>query len=1545
MTMKNKLTVGFSIMAGIITLVVFINLVYVHSALELSHRMIDSRTLTANHSMTMLNGVNQALAALRGWVLLGQEAFKEERHQVWSIQLEAPLREMKKLSANGIHPENVERLKKIEALLPKFKQFQLEIENIAQTPDNRPALKMFLEQAVPQSNLMSNNITLMIDLEVQEKASPERKALLGLMADVRGTLGLSLTNLRAFLLSGKLQFQAKFEALWLKNEMRFNELARKTNLLTSQQFKAFELLTQTRNTFITLISQIMERRNQPNWNLSNYWLATKAAPLGIQLVKMLEEMAIHQQQLLQHDGKEIDKTIDELIQIEWYLLAMGILLAGFFGWFMIRDIFQQVGGEPAEIAQVTEQVAVGNLDLRFEASTTVATGIYASVQNMVKALKEIVEQIKVLAQGDYSVQIVPRSSTDILSHALVNLTTRLRDITNISEAIVAGDYSRQIESKGDNDLLGHAINQMTKKLHQVTDESQKLDWLKTGQTELNERMRGEQNLMVLTQSILHYLAAYLNAQVGVFFLAEDEHFKLFSSYAYKTRSSNYNEFKLGEGLVGQAALEKRSILFTQVPETHINLSINSGMGESLPHDIFVLPLIYEDQVLGVLELASSRHFTPTEIELLDRVANNIAVCLNSAQSRLRVRALLEESQQLTQNLQDQQEELLEREERIHAIVDTVLDALITIDEQGIIDTFNQAAEQIFGYTWSEVVGQNVKMLMPEPYHSEHDQYLQNYLRTGHANLIGQPRELVGQRKDGYTFPIDLAVSEMIVGEQRLFTGIIRDITERKKAENALREQREELQTNNEELQTQQEELAASNEELNAQQEELRVTNIELEERTHALENSKQDLEEKAQALELSTRYKSEFLANMSHELRTPLNSLLILSQLLADNKNGNLTNKQVEYARTINNAGSELLSLINDILDLSKVEAGKMEVHAEDVSLADFMETIEHKFRHVANDKGLALAITVADDLPTVLYTDVQRLTQILNNLISNALKFTAKGEIKLIVQRPSKEVVGFLSEIGLETAKTIAINVSDTGIGIPKEKQETIFEAFKQADGSTSRRYGGTGLGLSISRRLSQLLGGDLQLFSEEGKGSTFALYLPDRGESEVQQFNSSEVPPFPAPAQSQTDEVQTAILSNETMTPTAPNDVMPAENIIDDRNDLTSGDNSLLIIEDDRKFSMTLMELAREKDFKCLIAEDGKAGLQLAEQYQPHAIILDVGLPQMDGWTVMEKLKDNPKTRHIPVHFMSADEQERDAKKMGAIGYLLKPINMKQLGDAFQKIERFITNTVKHILIVVDNESRQQKMLDLVESVDVQPTVAVTMAEALQQLHTTLFDCIVLDLDIEQGIGIQFLEQLRHEEELSQIPVIIYAERDLTQQEDALLQRYDNNLTVKAVKSPERLLDETTLFLHQVEAHLSVDKRDMLRIVHDKEAILKDKKVLVVDDDTRNLFALVTVLEDKDMEVVVGKNGVEALQSLEEHSDIDLVLMDIMMPEMDGYEAMQEIRKQSCYRKLPIIALTAKAMKSDKAKCIEAGANDYLAKPVDTDKLISLMRVWLYR
>ncbi|MDM8557327.1 response regulator [Candidatus Parabeggiatoa sp. HSG14] len=1084
--------------------------------------------------------------------------------------------------------------------------------------------------------------------------------------------------------------------------------------------------------------------------------------------------------------------------------------------------------------------------------------------------KEVINDLVQISQGlaKGNLHIMPQAEyrgdfvqiKNALETALSDQRQVIEDIVQVSQGLADGNLrvTPKAEYQGDFVQIKNALEIAAAKLSETTAKNTMQDWLKTGQAQLNAQMSGEQEVTTLAKNIISFLTTYTKAQVGLFYLLkapklpqQKPYLQVIAGYAYTPCDNIPTQFLLGDGLVGQAALDKKPIYHVHIPEEYTPI-IQSGMAKSIPRYMLMLPFLYENEVKGVIEIGSTQALTSNQQIFLEQVVPGIGIVLNTAESRTKMQELLQQSQTQTEELQSQSEELQSQQEEMQQINE----------------------------------------------------------------------ELQHQREE-------------------------------------LEEKQEELQQRNEELQNQSEELQTQSEELQTQQEELRQTNETLEERSKdlerqkqevqhkniALEKTQQSLEFKVHELEMASQYKSEFLANMSHELRTPLNSLLILSQLLTENKEENLSDKEVEYAHTINSAGSDLLILINDILDLSKVEAGKMEISIEELSLPDLVETLENKFRPVAEGKNLAFHTVIAEGLPPCIHSDRQRLKQILNNLLSNAFKFTNQGEVKLTIGKSSQPV-------GLQSRKftgNFAISVTDTGIGIPKDKKQLIFDAFQQVDGTTSRRYGGTGLGLSISRQLAKLLGGDISISSIEGKGSTFTLHLPETISSQATISQSSENIPTEilTPTEKRIEllsdiSIQPNILQDVEVEPLG---ISSEEDIIDDRNTLKPEDKSLLIIEDDRKFSTILMELARGQDFKCLLAENGRTGLQLAEEYKPNAIILDAGLPQLDGWTVMDKLKDNSDTRHIPVHFISASDQGLMAKKMGAIGFLHKPVSIEQIGKAFKRIEQFLNQTVKNLLVIVDSEPHQQQILKLMSSGNVEVTIAVTMASSLQHLKTKLFDCIILDMEIEQGAGKQLLEKMDEFDGLCQTPLIIYTNRELTTSEEALLQQCAERLPVKSVKSPEQLLDEATLFLHQLESNLPKEKRNMLKMVHDKEAILKDKKVLIVDDDMRNVFALATILEDKGMEVAVAQNGKEGLAMLENYKDIAIILMDIMMPEMDGYEAMQEIRKQQSYRKLPIIALTAKAMKGDKTKCIEAGANDYLSKPVNTDKLISLMRVWLYR
>jgi CheY-like chemotaxis protein/signal transduction histidine kinase len=933
-------------------------------------------------------------------------------------------------------------------------------------------------------------------------------------------------------------------------------------------------------------------------------------------------------------------------------------------------------------------------------------------------------------------------------------------------------------------------------------------------------LQGQRDLKAVSRLVMSELTPLVGGQHGAFFMAESEgegepQLRLIASYAYKRRKGVPNVFGLGEGLVGQAALERKSILVTKAPEDYI--AIASGLGEADPVNIIVLPVLFEDQVMAVIEMASFVPFSEAHLTFLEQLSETLGVVVNTIVATMRTEELLQQSQGLTMELQSQSEELQSQRDEL--------------------ERTNQELEE-------------------------------------------QARSL-------------------------------------KASEELLQQQQEELQQTNEEL----EEKAAL----------LAEQNARIEQKNAEVEAARIELEDKAEQLALSSKYKSEFLANMSHELRTPLNSLLILAKLLSDNQEETLTDKQVEFAKTIYNAGSDLLELINDILDLSKVEAGKMDVNAQPVTPVALADFVERNFRPVADQKLLEFGVIVDDDLPSTVVTDEQRLQQVIKNLLSNAFKFTESGSVTLTIA-PAPSDTRFGDSTLRETEGVVMFQVADTGIGIPDDKLKLIFEAFQQADGTTSRRFGGTGLGLSISREIARLLGGEIHVASEPGRGSTFTLFLPPTApEQEADGIAPAEPVAAPPPFD------PTVLLDHE-----------PA--VDDDREQIADGDRVVLIVEDDADFAKTELAMARERGFKGIVAVRGDEGVALAHEYKPDAIILDMGLPVQDGWQVLEHLKRHPETRHIPVHIVSGGVQNggvQDALRAGAVAVLEKPVEHSTLDAQYAKILEFVERGTRRLLIVDDDDAQRRAIVELIGSGDdVEITAVASSEEALEALDSeTPFDCMVLDLKLPKMSGFQLLEKVKTDERFKGLPVIVYTGRDLTRREETRLNKYAETVIVKDVRSPERLLDETALFLHRVESKLPVEKRRILEQLHSTDEVFKGKRVLIADDDMRNVFALAAVLERQGMDVQFAENGNEAIASLEADPSIDLVLMDIMMPELDGYEAMQRIRQVPKFAKLPIISLTAKAMKGDREKSIASGASDYITKPVDTDQLLSLMRVWLYR
>lgn len=1027
-------------------------------------------------------------------------------------------------------------------------------------------------------------------------------------------------------------------------------------------------------------------------------------------------------------------------------------------------------------------------------------------------LRLIVQRMKDIAAGDlgHDVEIVQRDEIGELAESFREMQASLRNKAEVAAAIATGDFGQAVKIRGGKDQLGNAINRMTESLQQSKAESDLQDWVKTGKNELNRIIVGEGDLGALAKEVISFLASYLGARIGTLYVMSDSGaLTLRGSYAFSKRKSLAASIEPGEGLVGQAALEKEMISITSIPDDYIR--INSSLGDSPPRNLIAAPFIFENSVKGVMELGSFEEFTDRRLDFIQEISDSIGIAINTVQNQNRLKELLDETQRQARQLQVQEEEL----------------------------------------------------------------------RAANEELEEQTSSL-------------------------------------RHSEDKLRQQQEELQVINEELEE-------KNDFLEKQKEQIAQKNRDL-------EDVRRELERRASELEVTSKYKSEFLANMSHELRTPLNSILLLSRDLADNSKGNLNQPQVESATIIQKSGNELLQLIDEILDLSKVEAGRMTLKLVDAPLREVAAYVDRGFKRVASEKGLVFNVVMEDSLPESIRTDRQRLEQILKNLLSNALKFTEEGSVTLEIHRPALGTN--LSRSGLSHSKSVAFSVKDTGIGISPDKQMPVFEAFQQVDGGASRKYGGTGLGLSISRELAKLLGGEIQLSSSPGEGSTFTLFLPlenaakDDGETCAGKASDADRA-SPPPSGSWDRREQAAVVTS----------------IPDDREVLTEGDRSILIVEDDPGFATILMDQCHAKGFKALVSATGEEGLTLAESLLPVGIILDIKLPGMNGWTVLNALKANPSTRHIPVHIMSVEETAIDALQKGAIGFLTKPVAREGLEEAFKRIEEVAEKKIKDLLIVEDNPNQRVSVVNLIADMEVNIVEAESGEGALAALRGRRFDCMILDLGLPDMSGFDLLKKLGEGEGVYVPPVIVYTGKDLTREEEMELRNHAESIIIKGVRSEERLLDEAALFLHKSVSALPPRKREMIINLHDRDAMLAGRTILLVDDDMRNLFALSKILSEKGMNVLKAEDGRKAMTLLEQHAEVDLVLLDIMMPVMDGYETAREIRKQRRFHNLPIIALTAKAMKGDRDRCIAAGASDYLSKPVDVERLLSVLRVWLYK
>jgi HAMP domain-containing protein/signal transduction histidine kinase/CheY-like chemotaxis protein len=1079
---------------------------------------------------------------------------------------------------------------------------------------------------------------------------------------------------------------------------------------------------------------------------------------------------------------------------------------------MAANLTAQVRG----IAKVVTAVANGDLKrkLTVEAKGEIAE-LAETINEMIDTLATFADQVTTVArevgvEGQLGGQAkVPgaagtwKALTENVNQLAANLTTQVRAIAEVATAVTKGDLTRSImvEAQGEVAALSNTINEMIRNLKDTTQKNTEQDWLKTNLAKFSRMLQGQRDLTNVSRMILSELCPVVSAQHAEFYVLDGggdaPQLTLLAGYAGEGREAMGKRVELGEGLVGQCALEKQKILLNNLPSDYIR--ITSGLGEAAPRSALVMPLTFEGQVKGVLELASFEGFNPTHQAFLDQLTESISIVLNTIQANMRTEDLLKKSQSLAQQLQTRQEQ---------------------------------------------------------------------------------------------------------------------------------------LQNTNEELQEKARLLAHQNQEV--------------EKKNQEVEQARQALEEKAKQLALTSKYKSEFLANMSHELRTPLNSLLILSDQLCKNPEGNLSHKQLDFAKTIHSSGNDLLMLINDILDLSKIESGTVVVDASELRLDDLQSYVERTFRHVADSKTLDFLLRFDPRLPRSIVTDAKRLQQIIKNLLSNAFKFTHHGQVTLAVE-PVKGGWNSENDELNRAPEVLALAVSDTGIGIPSDKQMIIFEAFQQADGSTSRKYGGTGLGLAISRELSRLLGGEIRLVSSPGRGSTFVLYLP------TTYTPRSSRKALAAEAQTSGSVATPLAGTSDTGRPFAltggqpeldPTPELLVNEVGDDRDDIQPGDKVLLIVENDLGFAKFLLDAAREKGFKGLVTSLGAVALALTREYKPDAITLDIYLPDIAGWRVLERLKNDVATRHVPVCVISTDESRDRALASGALAFLAKPIQSRDLLDGLlHHVGEFIGRGMKSLLVVESDLGRRNRILDCIDAEDVQVTAVSDAAAALQMLRERRTDCVIAGADVPDLATTLLAAGDAADPAVGRLPILVFGDGPATVDETGAWKRLAETCTVNRVHSAERLLDLASFFLHLPVANLPEGQRHLLLDLHHSDKLLAGKKVLIVDDDMRNIFALSTVLEEHDMVISSADNGRDAINILQDDPAIDIVLMDIMMPEMDGLETMREIRKNPALKNLPIVAVTAKAMKGDREKCIEAGAWDYLSKPVDTDQMLSVLRAWLHR
>ena len=1197
--------------------------------------------------------------------------------------------------------------------------------------------------------------------------------------------------------------------------------------------------------------------------------------------------------------------------------------------------------------------------------TLVSKKIASSISRPVTLLTE---SFKKMAKGELqtAISIDTKNEVGELSDAFMEIQTGLQDIIAYSKTVAEGQYNQKLIPKSESDELSVSLNKMAERLEQTKKQNERESWLQNGISGLEDQMRGNYTVRELSGRIINYLCHFLNVEMGAVYVFDEVlgHLELAGSAGIDSKDVK-EKFALGEGLVGKAALQSAIQILETRNKYH---KIYSATGELMPEMLYLLPMQYNQHIQAVIELAAIHELSSEKLEFLNMITDRISINLGASVARYRHDELLKESLEQAETLKKRDEELskkLEENRQIQeklvqekALLDSMLQTLPDyVYFKDINSNFLRISESMVDLLGAkssqDAIGKSDFDYWPAAdakwYFDEEQQIIKN--GKGFINNI---REGIDEKGEELWTSVTKMPMYDETGKCIGTFGISKDVTQIKKLEievkvhnEKLITQQEELKSINEELKSQEEELRVANEELaeqtkvliesqkslQAQQEELRVINEELEVKSDEMERQKREisikndnllmtqneLRQKARELEQASQYKSEFLANMSHELRTPLNSLLILSKLLANNKNGNLTQEQLKSIEIIHKSGKDLLDLINEILDLSKIEAGKMTYEFADNQTEDIITEIELTFKPVAENKNLSLEINRLTGFPDQIVTDRQRLMQIIKNLMSNAFKFTSMGSIKVNFGIPGAKTV--FNNPELQPGNSFYISVEDTGVGIPKSKASAIFEAFQQADGSISRKFGGTGLGLSISKQLVHVLGGEIHLESTEGQGSVFTVYLPVNKRLAGNSVEAADV--------------HTAHEQGSAEKPAQKTDSMLSEG---PGVDLTRADmehssamSLVLIIDENKEKVHKLVELCQNKNMNVITAETIKEGIKLAEKHLPRAVIISAALSGSD----LEELRNHKATSKLPLHLVS----RIDDSLSNTINELITP-ESELFQNSLKTIESKFQKEYKQVLVVEDDKNTRIAIQSLFENKDIIIHEAKNGQQAFDMIVTKPFDCVILDLGLPDFSGNQLLQKL-NESGISIPNLVIHTARDISQAELRELQDFSDSIVIKGIKSDERLMDEVTLFLHQVKNKIP----EMELRANNDGPVFKGKKVLVVDDDIRNVFALAQILEEREIEVLEAENGEIAIDVLKKNPDIDLVLMDIMMPVMDGYEAMVTIRNTESIKDIPVITLTAKAMKEDYRKAIESGANDYISKPVDVDKLLSLLKIWLFK